>query len=82
VQSKQISRQQAINEFALPAYDPIQFAVDKEYVIKKLGFNEKSFNDYMQSATHSHYEYASIKLYWDFYFRLLKFFKPVIKIFK
>lgn len=82
VQSKQITRQQAVHEFALTAYDSAQLTIDKEYVIKKLGFTEKTFNDYMQSATHSHFEYASIKSYWDFYFKAIKFFKPIIKFFK
>lgn len=75
VQSGQISREQALAEYALPAYDQTQLNADKDFVIKKLGFSEKEFADYIAAPAKSHYNYKSIDAYWQRYFKLVKRFK-------
>lgn len=80
VQSKQISREEALSEFKMPAYDPLILAQDKDYVIKKLEFTEESFDAYMSAPIHKHTEYKSIQGYWDIYFNVIKLFKPIKKL--
>jgi len=70
VQSGQITREDALAEYAQPAYDPKQLAEDKEYVMKKLGFTPETFDAYMRSPVHAHSEYPTIQKYWDLYFKL------------
>lgn len=82
VQSGQLSREQALEEYRQPAYDPRQLAEDKEYVMKKLGFTPESFAEYMKSPIHKHSEYPTIQRYWDWYFSAIKLFKPIKRLFR
>jgi len=82
VQSGQITREQALVEYALPAYAANQCAEDKEYVIKKLDFTPATFLDYMNAPIHRHEEYPSILRYWDMYFKAVKIAKPVTSLLK
>lgn len=82
--SGQITKEEALKEFAKPAYDPEQLATDKEYVIKKLGMSESEFETYMKkpkvnhsdfpSYTTSHYVYH--KKIFAFINKLRKFLNP------
>ncbi len=80
VQAGQISREEALKEYALPAYDAKQLAEDKEYVIKKFGFTEKSFDDYMRAPIKKHSDYPTLQKYWEMYFKAVKVFKPIKKL--
>jgi N-acetyl sugar amidotransferase len=80
VQSGQISREQALAEDRLPLYDPEKLKHDKEYVIKKLGFTEKSFDEYMKAPIKKHSDYPTLQKYWDVYFKMVKVLKPFKKL--
>ncbi len=80
VQSGQITREQALAEDRLPLYNEAQLKQDKEYVIKKLGFTEKSFDEYMKAPIKNHSDYATVQKYWDVYFKLIKILKPLKNI--
>lgn len=45
--SGQITREQALEELKAPCYDAEQCAIDKEYVLKKLGFSDEYFEELM-----------------------------------
>lgn len=57
--SGQITRQEALNEMKLPPYDEKQMAEDKEFVMKKLGFTNETFEAYIKAPARDHLEYAS-----------------------
>lgn len=82
VQSKQITREEALAEYALPAYNAIQCAEDKDYVIKKLDFTPQSFESYMQAPINKHEKYPSILKYWALYFKAIKLVKPLKTLIK
>jgi hypothetical protein len=75
VQSGQMTREEALAEYALPAYKPEQLESDKQFVIKKLGMSEDEFNKYIAAPAKSHYDYKNIDAYWQRYFKLVKRFK-------
>jgi N-acetyl sugar amidotransferase len=80
VQSGQITREEALREYALPAYNPSQLEEDKLYVIKKLGFTAESFDDYMKAPIKKHTDYPTIQGYWHIYFKIIGYLKPLKKI--
>jgi hypothetical protein len=80
VQSGQITREEALCEYALPAYIPSQLEEDKLYVIKKLGFTAESFDDYMKAPIKNHTDYPTIQGYWNIYFKIIGYLKPLKKI--
>ena len=66
VASGQLPRDQALRELEQSPYpDPEQEKQDRAYVIKKLGFSEESFEEYMKAPGVPHEQYGSEKgLYW------------------
>jgi N-acetyl sugar amidotransferase len=80
VQAGQISREEALQEYSMPAYDAQQLAEDKEYVIKKFGFTETEFENYMKAPIKKHSDYPTVQKYWDKYFKAVKLFKPLKKL--
>ena len=80
VQAKQISREEALKEYALPAYNEKQYLEDREYVIKKFGFSETEFENYMKAPVKKHSDYPTLQKYWEMYFRAIKIFKPIKKL--
>lgn len=52
--SGQLTKEEAIEELKQPIYDPNQLEEDKDFVLKKLGLNEKQFNDLMTLPPQSH----------------------------
>ncbi len=81
VQSGQMTRNEALLAYATPAYDPDQLELDKEYVLKKLGFTIGDFETYLRSPIHKHLEYPSTQIYWNQYFRIVNFFRPLRQLF-
>lgn len=79
VQSGLLTREQALDEFKKPGYDPEVLERDKDFVIKKLGFTEASFEAYMQAPIHHHNEFETEQKYWERYFKIIKILKPIKK---
>ena len=78
VQSEQITREQAIKLLQEPIYDINLLESDKKYVLKKLNFNEATFEDYMRAPIRKHNEFKSEQRYWNFYFFVIKQIKKVL----
>ena len=78
VQSEQITREQAIKLLQEPIYDINQLESDKKYVLKKLNFNEATFEDYMRAPIRKHNEFKSEQRYWNIYFFVIKQIKKVL----
>jgi hypothetical protein len=57
--SGQITREEALKELQEPLYNLQKLAEDKEFVLKKLGFTEEWFDNYIKQASVSHYAYPS-----------------------
>jgi N-acetyl sugar amidotransferase len=53
----QISKEDALEELKKPIYDPEQFRVDYEFVLKKLGFTKGEFDGIMNLPPRSHYDF-------------------------
>jgi N-acetyl sugar amidotransferase len=81
--SGQITRQEALDEIAKPPYDAKQLKEDKEYVIKKLEWNEAEFENMMRTPPVSHLHYKSYEtgLYRQ-HERFMKRIKPLTRIVK
>jgi hypothetical protein len=54
---------------------------DKEFVLKKLDFTDESFEKYMKSPIKKHSDFKTEDKLWNRYFKLIKFFKPLKKLF-
>ena len=78
VQSEQITREQAIKLLQEPIYDINLLESDKKYVLKKLNFNEATFEDYMRAPIRKHNEFKSEQKYWNIYFFVIKQIKKVL----
>ena len=75
--SKQITREQALEELKKPICDQTQLQEDKSYVLKKLGFNEGEFGTIMRFKPALHSDYKTESSYWNKYFKLVKLIKKV-----
>ena len=53
----QISKAEALEELAKPIYDPKQFRIDFEFVLKKLGLTAEEFDAIMKAPPRSHYDF-------------------------
>ena len=78
VQSEQITREHAIKLLQEPIYDKNLLESDKKYVLKKLNFNEATFEEYMRAPIRKHNEFKSEQRYWNFYFFVIKQIKKVL----
>lgn len=76
VQSGQMTRDEALREYALPGYNEAQMKEDREYVIKKFGFTEAEFDNYIKGPNKKHSDYPTLQKYWDMYFKMVKIFRP------
>lgn len=79
--SGQLTKQAALEELAKPAYDPKQEAIDKVFVLKKLGFGEEEFAAYMKAPVVNHRVYGSSKPFFETY-SYLKPLRPINNLFK
>jgi N-acetyl sugar amidotransferase len=59
--SGQITRQQALDALDKPMYDDKQLEMDKQFVLKKLGFSETEFNAYLEAPRVEHTAYKHDK---------------------
>ncbi len=76
VANGQMNREEAIQMLETPPYpDSVQEEQDRLFVMKELGFTEKSFQQYMQATGIPHEKYGSeIKLY-QLLMKIYKFFR-------
>jgi len=64
--SGQLTKEQALEEIKKPIYPPGMLEIDKIFVLKKLGFSEQEFSDYLKKEAIPH----------EFYNPKLKEYKP------
>lgn len=83
INSKQISKEQALEELKKPAYDPIQYQEDLNFVLKKLDLSATDFENIMQSPPVSHLAFKSYEtgLYRK-HEKFMRFIKPLTKLLK
>jgi len=74
--SGQISKEHALEEIKTPIYPQELFETDKEFVLKKLGFSNEEFEDYMKRPRREHTEFRTEQSLYNNY-PILKPFKPV-----
>lgn len=53
----QITKEEALEELNKPIYDPEQFKVDYDFVLKKLGLSAEEFDRLMKLPRKSHFDY-------------------------
>jgi N-acetyl sugar amidotransferase len=79
--SGQLSRQEALQLMKEPPYDPAQFKIDKEFVLKKLDLSEEQFEEIMNLPVRDHREFDTEGSFFHYY-PALKFMRPMWKSFK
>lgn len=82
IQSGQIQRHEALELMQAEIYELSVLDSDYHFVLKKLGFTEKEFGEYMKATIHRHDEYKTEQQLWDVYFKVIKIFKPIKRLFK
>ena len=80
--SGQLTKEEALAELQRPTYDLRLQAEDKTYVAKKLGFSADEFDEVLQLPNYSHDVYGTDKSQRIFYFKVMRFIKPITKIIK
>ena len=81
--SGQLTKEEARAKLLEPIYDEQQLLIDKDYVIKKLGLNVNSFNQYMEMEPVSHMSYASYETgIYRKHEKLMQFISPLTKLIK
>ncbi len=78
--SGQITKEDALNELSKPIYSAEQLAIDKPFVLKKLGFTEAEFDKYLATPPVDHGKYGNLKSLGDD-FPVLKLLRPIKNIF-
>jgi N-acetyl sugar amidotransferase len=80
INSGQITRAEALKEFSLPVYDPIQLKEDKEFVLKKFELSEVEFSQLMEMPVRSHMEHNSyLKYHYKYEVWLSQKMKPITR---
>jgi len=77
--SGQLTKAQALEELKKPIYPPEQLAIDKPFVLKKLGFSEEAFDAYIKSPVVHHDVYGNTRPLSEDY-PVLKLLKPIKKL--
>jgi N-acetyl sugar amidotransferase len=73
--SKQITKEQALKEYALPLYDESKMLQEKEYVIKKFGLTSREFELIMAEEPRKHKSFKTETKLWERYFKLIRLLK-------
>ena len=79
IYSGQLTKAEALLELAQPIYSATQLAIDKPFVLKKLGMTEATFDAYISTPPESHSKYGSTKPLSEDY-PILKILKPIKKL--
>jgi N-acetyl sugar amidotransferase len=78
--SGQITREQALEELEKPGYEQNQMLEDKEFVLKKFGLTESSFDAIMNSRVLPHTAYPSyITKHYVYHEKIMKSISPLTK---
>ncbi|MCA0431104.1 MAG: N-acetyl sugar amidotransferase [Bacteroidetes bacterium] len=72
VQSKQITREQALKLYEEEYYSQELISSDKDFVLKKLNLSEEEFEKFINTKEVLHSNYDSISKYWDKYFNTIR----------
>ena len=75
--SGQMSREQALDAIAKPGYADEQLQIDKPFVLKKLGFSEAQFDDYISSPRVEHADFGKELSFYERY-PVLKPLRPLV----
>ena len=59
IRNQEMSREEALGELEKPLYDPQELKIDREYVLKKLGFSVEEFEEIMSQPPKSHLDFPS-----------------------
>ena len=62
--SGQLTREAALEELKTPIYPAAQLELDFPFVLKKLGFSEQAFYDYIDAPRVEHKEYGMMRSIW------------------
>ncbi len=77
--SGQITKEEALKELQTPMYEEKLLKEDKEFVLKKLGFTEQEFEDYIKRERRMHSEFKTEKSLYKTY-PILKPLKPIVNL--
>jgi N-acetyl sugar amidotransferase len=80
--SGQLTRNEALEELEQPLYNEKDLALDKEYVIKKLGLTAAGFEAIMKVPVHKHTDFKTDTRLKENYMHLLKRTEKLRKLFK
>jgi len=72
-----MTRQEALERLKINEYPEDLCQRDKTFVMKKLGFSEAEFDDYMESPIHDHSIYGSSQSLYERY-PFIKLVRPVV----
>lgn len=72
IRNHEITRDEALRELEKPPYNENELKIDKEYVLKKLGFTEEEFDKMMKEKPKKHLDYPSD----EWVFNIWRKFKP------
>ncbi len=72
--SGQLTKTEALDELKKPIYDKEQLIIDKEFVLKKLGFSEEEFNAILKLPIKNHTDFETEQYS---YFEKYPVFKPL-----
>jgi hypothetical protein len=79
--SGQITKAEALEELKEVYYPDEMMRIDKEFVLKKLGFSEQAFEEYMKADPILHEHYGIGKTIYDRY-KVLKLIRPIVNLIK
>lgn len=64
IMSGQMKREDALQDLLKPPYDPVQLKQDHQFILKKLGVDDRWFSEYLIADIHSHDEYPTEQPRW------------------
>lgn len=73
--SKQLTKEDAIKELDLPLYNEQDLAIEKEYVLKKLGLTSIQFEAIMNTPIKLHSDFKTEVKLWAKYFKFINILK-------
>ena len=81
--SGQITREEALAELEKPIYDPEQFEIDLEFVLKKFGLSESEFEEIMNLPVRAHDEFPTYEnLHYVYHEKFFRTIRPVTRFVK
>jgi N-acetyl sugar amidotransferase len=75
VRNQEITREDALKELVKPFYEVSELKVDREYVLKKLGFSDQEFDLIMKAPEVGHQAYYSSWWIFEFFSKVYKDFR-------